>query len=230
MRFLLGWRFFCSKNWQENGRILKFFSLTRNVANNLTCIWGKILWTAQNAGNISVELVITPLWRCHGIVIAVSSLCQGGRMAFSRHCDYIAIVLRLRCNHSTIKTQSHRPDVVIAPPSHMKRRGHLIEMAKTSIRNMGNIGTIATIEFIENVLKKSHFGCLRASFCFINTKKVAPRCGRKSMKGHQTHHGIFYFESCVCQKKRNFFLVWDRSNFMVSHSFLLSIYILCTCT
>ena len=67
---------------------------------------------------------------------------------------------------------------------------------------MGNIGTIGTIEFIENVLKKSHFGCLRASFCFVNTKKVAPRCGHKSPIGHQTQRGIFYFESCVCQKKR----------------------------
>ena len=123
-------------------------------------------------------------------------------MAFSRRYDYIAIVLRLRCNHSAIKTQSHRPDVVIAPPSYMKRRGHLIEKAKESIRNIGTIVPIRTIEFMEIVLKKSHPGCLQASFCFINTKKVAPRCGRKSMKGHQTHHGIFYFESCVCQKKR----------------------------
>ena len=55
---------------------------------------------------------------------------------------------------------------------------------------------------MEIVLKKSHPGCLQASFCFINTKKVAPQCGCKSMKGHQMRHGIFYFESCVCQKKR----------------------------
>ena len=147
-------------------------------------------------------IIITPLWRCHGIVIAASSLCQGGRMALPRRCDYIAIVLRLRCNHSTIKTQSHRPDVVIVPPSHMKRRGHLIEMAKPSIRNVGNIGTIGTIEFIENVLKKSLLGCLRASFCFVNTKKVPQRCDSKSAKGHQTRRRFFYFESCVCQKKR----------------------------
>ena len=67
---------------------------------------------------------------------------------------------------------------------------------------MGNIGTIGTIEFIENVLKKSLLGCLRASFCFVNTEKVPPRCGRKSPKGHQMQCGIFYFESCICQKKR----------------------------
>ena len=129
---------------------------------------------------------ITPLWRRHGIVIASASLCQGGRMAFSRRCDYIAIVLRLRCNHSTIKTQSHRHDVVIAPPSHMKRRGHLIETAKPSIRNIGTIVPIGTIEFIKIVLKKSLIGCLRASFCFVNTRKAPPRCDSKSAKGHQT--------------------------------------------
>ena len=67
---------------------------------------------------------------------------------------------------------------------------------------MGNIGTIGTIEFIENVLKKSLLGCLRASFCFVNTKKVPLRCDSKSAKGHQMQCGIFYFESCVCQKKR----------------------------
>ena len=123
-------------------------------------------------------------------------------MALSRRYDYIAIVLRLRCNHSAIKTQSHRHDVVIAQPSHMKRRGHLIEMTKLSIRNIGTIVPIRTIEFMEIVLKKSHPGCLQASFCFVNTKKVAPQCGRKSMKGHQMHRRNFYFESCVCQKKR----------------------------
>ena len=123
-------------------------------------------------------------------------------MALSRHYDYIAIVLRLRCNHSTIKTQSHRPDVVIAPPSHMKRRGHLIEMTKLSIRNIGTIVPIGTIKTTKIVLKKSLLGCLRASFCFVNTKKVPPRCDSKSAKGHQTQRGIFYFESCVCQKKR----------------------------
>ena len=67
---------------------------------------------------------------------------------------------------------------------------------------MGNIGTTDTIEFIEIVLKKSLIGCLRVSFCFVNTRKAPPRCGRKSVKGHQTQCGIFYFESCVCQKKR----------------------------
>ena len=83
----------------------------------------------------------------------------------------------------------------------MKRRGHLIEMAKQSIRNIGTIVPIGTIKTTKIVLKKSLLGCLRASFCFVNTKKVAPRCGRESMKGHQTQRGIFYFESCVCQKK-----------------------------
>ena len=154
-----------------------------------------------HAGSMLI-IIITPLWRCHGIVIAASSLCQGGRMALPRRCDYIAIVLRLRCNHSTIKTQSHRPDVVIVPPSHMKRRGHLIETAKPSIIDIGTIEPIGTIEFIKIVLKKSRPGCLQASFCFVNTKKVAPQCGRKSMKGHQMHRRNFYFESCVCQKKR----------------------------
>ena len=71
-------------------------------------------------------------------------------MALSRHYDYIAIVLRLRCNHSTIKTQSHRPDVVIAPPSHMKRHRHLIEMTKASIRNIETIVPIGAIEFIKS--------------------------------------------------------------------------------
>ena len=84
----------------------------------------------------------------------------------------------------------------------MKRRGHLIETAKPSIIDIGNIVPIGTIEFIKIVLKKSRPGCLRASFCFVNTRKVAPPCGRKSMKGHQTHRRNFYFESCVCQKKR----------------------------
>ena len=67
---------------------------------------------------------------------------------------------------------------------------------------MGNIGTTDTIEFIEIVLKKSLLGCLRVSFCFVNTRKAPPRCDSKSAKGHQMQRGIFYFESCVCQKKR----------------------------
>ena len=67
---------------------------------------------------------------------------------------------------------------------------------------MGTIVPIGTIEFIEIVLKKSHIGSLRASFCFVHTKKVAPRCDSKSAKGHQMQCGIFYFESCICQKKR----------------------------
>ncbi|MBQ5606755.1 MAG: hypothetical protein IIU87_06060, partial [Prevotella sp.] len=65
-------------------------------------------------------------------------------------------------------------------------------MAKQSIRNIGTIVPIGTIKTTKIVLKKSLLGCLRASFCFVNTKKVAPRCWRESMKGHQTQRGIFY--------------------------------------
>ena len=74
-------------------------------------------------------------------------------------------------------------------------------MAKESIRNLGTIVPLGTMEFIKIVLKKSHFGCLRASFGFINTQKPADFCALRSAKGHQMRDRKFYFESCVCQKK-----------------------------
>ncbi|MBO5002404.1 MAG: hypothetical protein J6C66_06860 [Prevotella sp.] len=51
-------------------------------------------------------------------------------------------------------------------------------------------------------LKKSAYACCQASFCFVNTKKYDDGGSLKTAKGHQTHRQIFYFESCVCQKKR----------------------------
>ena len=128
---------------QKSSHISRILRENKNILKMLNyCVY-------KNKRNCLL-IIIPALWQFHGIVIAASSLCQGGRIALSRHYDYIAIVLRLRCNHSTIKTQSHRPDVVIAPPSHMKRHRHLIEMTKASIRNIGTIVPIGAIEFIKS--------------------------------------------------------------------------------
>ena len=84
----------------------------------------------------------------------------------------------------------------------MKRRAHGIAMAAIFNRNIGTIGTIGTIKTIKNLLKKTPAGCTWASFRFVNTQEQTGRSDKKSAKGHLSHFWNFYFESCVCQKKR----------------------------
>ena len=58
------------------------------------------------------------------------------------------------------------------------------------------------METIKILLKNSPDGSIRASFYFVNMRKRAGQGSGKSAKGHLSHRLNFYFESCVCQKKR----------------------------
>ena len=60
-------------------------------------------------------------------------------------------------------------------------------------------------DFSEKRLKNPPFHRIMASFWFVNIQKTRHPQPSSRAKGHQTHRRFFYFESCVCQKKRTSF-------------------------
>ena len=57
-------------------------------------------------------------------------------------------------------------------------------------------------DFVKKRLKNPPFRCIKASFIFVNMQKMQIPYAPFDAKGHQTRRHFFYFESCVCQKKR----------------------------